>query len=537
MNGITTISQRARYFLLLPWALGEFFKNETFAGEAEFDWENLTRFLRRVEFVIMSATRLDQTIDDGTGLLGPDVYREELKMFLDGEATEFPTEKGGAMIGTYFRPCAALGLLADGAPGSGVPIRLTPRGKNIWEIKQSALQGSAVLAAIREGARLHRSAVEPVISEFSLGALQNSTAEVRALTEALFVPWKTGNEAEDKIVADAYQRFASTRQWLTRSINGNPSWSPNTLAINYRACATSHDRDDTALAWAEYEFLRRCHFALELLLAALTDQLAISGDASIAEIVASWASTVPNSASRFWPAAASAWKGTTEAAKATVSIGLFFEEPLSIDKLRDQSPADRALTSFALLCALMKQSHELRRHSKFGEHGRASENPIKIIEAAGSEQFTNLMRKLLEACVVALTSRPRCAKWGQAKNVLFGFSLTVPGSVLPASKCLLARAVTVSQTSFAFSRTSAFSGAWTTVTSWTRRVSDNEYSRLGDGEGPISNNSRSAHAQYRFSLHPIHSPAPPPANRSSTAHDLRRRRLRSCNLRPAACIT
>lgn len=400
VNGITTISQRARYFLLLPWALGEFFKIETAGGDASFDWESLMRFIRRVEFVIMSATRIDQTIDDGTGLLGPDVYRDELAMLLNGEATDFPTEKGGAMLGTYFRPCAALGLLADGAPGSGVPIRLTPRGTSVWEIKQHALEGAAVIRAIHQGTQLHRSVIEPVVSEFSVGALKDNRAEANALREALFVSWKTGNKAEDEIISGAYQRFTNTRQWLARTINGNPSWPPNILTTNYRACATSHDSDDTGLAWAEYEFLRRCHFAQELLLAALTDQLAISGDASVDEIVASWATAVPNSASRFWPAAASAWKGTTGAAEATVSMDLFFAEPLPIIELRNQSPADRALTSFALLCALMKQSHELRRHSKFGEQGRARENPIKILEAAGSEQVTDLMRKLLEACVV-----------------------------------------------------------------------------------------------------------------------------------------
>jgi hypothetical protein len=183
-------------------------------------------------------------------------------------------------------------------------------------------------------------------------------------------------------------------------IDSKPSPPSQLLASNYQACAKGHDSDQIALDWAEYEFLRHCHFALELLLAALTDQLAISGDSSVDEIVTSWASAAPSTVTQYWPTAVLAWKGTGAAAMATVPANLFFGEPMTIEKLRDQTPSDRALTSFALLCALSKQSDELRRHSKFGERGRADQNPIKIIETAGATPFSTFMINLLQSCVV-----------------------------------------------------------------------------------------------------------------------------------------
>ena len=56
VNGLTTISQRGRYLSILPWALAEFLTTHASAG---FDWERLISFLRRVEFVTLLATYLD----------------------------------------------------------------------------------------------------------------------------------------------------------------------------------------------------------------------------------------------------------------------------------------------------------------------------------------------------------------------------------------------------------------------------------------------------------------------------------------------
>ena len=56
VNGITTISQRARYLSILPWALGEFLGEHVTEG---FDWDSLMIYLRRIEFVTLAASRLD----------------------------------------------------------------------------------------------------------------------------------------------------------------------------------------------------------------------------------------------------------------------------------------------------------------------------------------------------------------------------------------------------------------------------------------------------------------------------------------------
>ena len=56
VNGITTISIRARYFTILPWAIGTFTEIDTSNGAVLFDIDRLNRFMRRVQFLILAAT-------------------------------------------------------------------------------------------------------------------------------------------------------------------------------------------------------------------------------------------------------------------------------------------------------------------------------------------------------------------------------------------------------------------------------------------------------------------------------------------------
>ena len=114
VNGlITTISQRARFLSIFPWALGEFLISHASDG---FDWDRLIIYLRRVEFVTLVATRLDSDGNgvDATGALGADLHQDQVKKLLDGEPVNFPDNNGGAILGTYLGPCRALGLLVDG---------------------------------------------------------------------------------------------------------------------------------------------------------------------------------------------------------------------------------------------------------------------------------------------------------------------------------------------------------------------------------------------------------------------------------------
>ena len=83
VNGITTISQRARYLSILPWAIADFLIAN---AEEGFDWDRFMAFLRRVEFVTLAASILDDELNgaDATAALGSDIHRDRLDLLLSG---------------------------------------------------------------------------------------------------------------------------------------------------------------------------------------------------------------------------------------------------------------------------------------------------------------------------------------------------------------------------------------------------------------------------------------------------------------------
>lgn len=77
VNGITTISIRARYFTILPWAIGTFTEIDTSNGAVLFDIDRLNRFMRRVQFLILAATIRNSHASSTRGALGSDLWDDD----------------------------------------------------------------------------------------------------------------------------------------------------------------------------------------------------------------------------------------------------------------------------------------------------------------------------------------------------------------------------------------------------------------------------------------------------------------------------
>lgn len=185
VNGITTISIRARYLTILPWAIGEYFAGEQATGSTSYDAKRFQNYLGRVEHLVLAATVADAADGDTSGLLGSLTFSADMNALRAGEEIEFPSERAGAMLGTYLGPCRVLGILADAPQGSPVPIALTPRGQQIWRARNVAIGDvGKVIAIVRESDRLSRDLAQSVAPFLSLKQLDRNSEEAAGGVDA-----------------------------------------------------------------------------------------------------------------------------------------------------------------------------------------------------------------------------------------------------------------------------------------------------------------------------------------------------------------
>ena len=401
VNGITTISQRARYFSILAWALGEYLVGRASEG---FDWDTLAIYLRRVEFMTLAASRLDSEINgaDASGALGANLHQERLATLINGGTVTFPEDTGGAMLGTYFAPCRTIGLLLDG--DATVPYRLSARGKEIWELRGERLRSSAVMGAVSSGNEISRALVDVAIPDFSLGALALSPNESELLHNAFMTHWDPGSEMERSRVARAYEAFNGTISWANRMLAAEPDSAIGLIVRNFNNCTQQRDRTQIAIRWAEYEYRRRCHFALELMLSALTSSLAEFQEAAIAQVVSDWFDKFEASPrlNKIWPEALGASESSARSAVESIPKQLFAGEPVPTNDLRHLPTIDQAFAAVALLAATASQTKALRRDGHFDRKSASpGERAVSVIESVGDESFSDLMEELVELIVLS----------------------------------------------------------------------------------------------------------------------------------------
>lgn len=287
--GITTISFRARYLSLLPWLIGEFYtmKLNPETKEGEFIYDQFRNVLRRLEFIILAATRLQQDESgSGTtiGVLGVDNFSGDVQVLLSEGYFQADLLKGGNGLGVYFMPCAGFDLLERSPSNERIPVRTTSRGKEIFIAKHQQTAASPVLEYILNGGILYLQDLHACKSQYSVNALSTVECQQEAqLLESAFF----GSYSEPK--PDSYQRFCSTLLWILRHTE-NPI-TPRTLLLENcrRMIDDSGTRQDTVeFSFMVYELYRRCHFAFELLFKSFVETLQNVKKGTVKTVVAEW---------------------------------------------------------------------------------------------------------------------------------------------------------------------------------------------------------------------------------------------------------
>ena len=398
--GITTISQRGRYLTILPWALGEFFSADAESGAEAYDPDRLKAYLFRVQFLTLACTVADPSPGDESGLLGRVSYRTDVARLRRGEPIPFPMSGAGAMLGTYFGPCSALGLTRNGPAGR--PYVVTRRGKAIWEARNQAQSGARVADFLRDAQEITPDAARRFAPHFSLESLDETPAEAALLREALLTPWTPNDPAQAAKVKSAYDRSTSTLEWLRGE--AQESLSAEAL-LNRQLARTVRSQDaktSVPLTWAEFEWRRRLHFALELIMAAVSQTLAATGSATIGEIVSAWVADpyVSEFFREVWPEVTRAADRSGREAVDSVprELGL---NGLSSAWSRLAAPSEQALAGFALLSATTRQGSALRESGLFPDREGRGEQALAVIDQAGEEPFFETIQRVTHVVVRA----------------------------------------------------------------------------------------------------------------------------------------
>ena len=417
VNGITTISLRARYYSILTWAIGSFLQaGITPTGIGTFTDSAFRAFLRRVEFLCLACTALDD-LNSGrlNGVLGRDLFDAELKELWANEVVEFPDNARTAMFLTYYGPCRAVGLLKD-APGSVVPGQLTPLGRELMESKERAMPGG-ILELLSGRASLDLKSVKDAKASFSLHSSSIPSDERELLLKALGTP-RAGRTADD------HKRFVSSVEWIIAELKREPTSAEWLLSRNYAARVSQGATDDVADSWAEYEWQRRCHFAFEWLLASFCDALNRQGDLSLAEAV-EW--LIQNASDSLDQIAEIV--GLSELAPATASRTLLqaipddyqLAAPLPTRSMSSQRGGVGALGAVCLLAALYRQSKELRSRKIFKSPDPVAHRAMAAFERSADLSVAQLFEALVLQCAIVphLTTTLRKMGGGQQCSLRF----------------------------------------------------------------------------------------------------------------------
>ena len=444
VGGITTVSPRARYLTLVPWALSALYQHLLAQGSGTLVWDEgqSNAILTRLEFLIAGATQ-EGTRDHETGIrtstLGSDVYREALASLYAGSTTPFPSPRQPGVLNAYRGPLQAFGIL-DASNVDG-PLALTPQGQAL--VAAMSPPAEVVTFLMADGA-IRPDQIALLRAALSLNRLRDAPPECAALLAALDAP---GN-SED---AARKERFRETRVWAIDQLGAAPTDGDGLINRAYLDLIQGLATSSIAQAWGEVALRKRVHFALELLLASLTETLEADHGSTIdtvvdrisMDLVDQGHAVVLHAVLGKEPVAGHApWSAFQE----RIEDDAFLANP-PVRKLARLAPSSRLVAALALITSTERQSRTIRAEGIVRDREGAMEKTFaRTAQAPGS--FFDVTCQVLryEVAFRHLRHTMRKMSQGQSNSLRFfprdqalvptgtpvrgGFSLTRLNSVL-----------------------------------------------------------------------------------------------------------
>ena len=419
--GITTISTRARYLSLLPWVVKEFYDDELRrgSGKGQFHEDRFYQTLSRLEFVVLAATRARANKDpSGTtyGVLGSDLFSDTLKRLNADGSVELPDERGGASYGTYVTPCRSFGIVQ---PGVGeLPIVIPPRGLELHQARQEAMRGSVLGKKIISGGTMTASTLNSEAHYFSTNAIAEVPQERDLLQDALVK--KYVNSAE---VSKTYHRFLATSRWAFERIGMGVMSSSQLIRRAFKEATEGRFNEMVGLAWAEYELRRRVHFAIELLLSALTETLMDLTEGTVDDVLDAWSSEkpVPVLISEVIRIEPPVLKSTIEQIEEGLVPDAWLVRSVPIAQARHLQAWCKAIFAVGVLVASKRQTEIARASGNIPDRANYLECAFAVLDAERESSLKTALRRLLVEVVIEphLSTTLRKMSQGQKCSLRF----------------------------------------------------------------------------------------------------------------------
>lgn len=410
---------------MLPWITAEFFRKEIDegGGKAHFDAARYSKVLSRMEFVVLAASRIGtEWGESGTtyGVLGSDLYADELTELLGNHRVEIPSDHNGASYGTYIMPCRSFGILSAPSGETDVPVKIVPRGEEIYKARREALGHSELTKLILDGGLVNLETLKREGQHFSVNGLTQNSVELKLLRSSFFTPY-----LKDNTVLESYDCFRATVCWALGRIGETSKSSGELIFENFRDAVTNDQAhlSDTQLVWMEYELRRRVHFSLELLLSALTDSLMDLTEATVQQILDAWSSSerLPSLLAEIFQSDAVPLETKLGEMNDRLSFGAFLTGPLDRKTARSLIPFQRTLYALALLLNCSRVSEQLREAGKIPDRRHYMERVFALLQNRGHQTVGEVLSSVLVTTVIEPHLSTTLRKMGQGQKCSLRF--------------------------------------------------------------------------------------------------------------------
>lgn len=297
VHGVTTVSQRARYFSILPWFAKEFYARmqKDTRGDLTASLAGFLLCCERLELVTALAAleaELRDAMPAGVGVIGADKYEAQIKEFRETgqcsadnpSARPVGSDRNSLLWATYFNPITRFGLLGHAWDSDPEPFKLTERGERMHEIRAKLVRENPLIDIIFRGGIISTAALQAGYRPFAIQMLDAEDDERSALVEALTRP---ATDASREI--DEYEHFIDTLKWVYHNL-GEGKIHEAVIHQNFQT-VTDKGRTDVSPVeydWFLYDLKRRVHYGLELMLESVTLSVTELGSATVEQIVKHW---------------------------------------------------------------------------------------------------------------------------------------------------------------------------------------------------------------------------------------------------------